>query len=72
MQQKPSTYVGLNDYSSTDVFDLVTVCDVITGTGLNLTSANHCFMMDLWWNAVSKMNELDNFYKACIRTCNST
>ena len=21
------------------------------GTGLNLVRANHCFMLDLWWNA---------------------
>ena len=33
------------------------------GVGLNLTSANHCFLMDTWWNAASDEQAMDRVHR---------
>jgi SWI/SNF-related matrix-associated actin-dependent regulator of chromatin subfamily A3 len=33
------------------------------GTGLNLTAANHVFIMDLWWNFASEEQAMDRCYR---------
>lgn len=33
------------------------------GVGLNLTSANHVFMMDCWWNAATEQQAIDRIHR---------
>jgi len=33
------------------------------GTGLNLISANHCYMMDLWWNKSAELQAMDRIHR---------
>jgi SWI/SNF-related matrix-associated actin-dependent regulator of chromatin subfamily A3 len=33
------------------------------GVGLNLTSANHCFLMDAWWNAAADEQAMDRVHR---------
>ena len=33
------------------------------GVGLNLTSANHCFLMDTWWNAAADEQAMDRVHR---------
>ncbi|CAN0101972.1 unnamed protein product [Scytosiphon promiscuus] len=33
------------------------------GTGINLTSANHCFIADPWWNASVESQAMDRVHR---------
>lgn len=33
------------------------------GTGLNLTHASHCFLMDLWWNEAADLQAMDRVHR---------
>jgi SNF2 family DNA or RNA helicase len=40
------------------------------GTGLNLTMANKCILVDLWWNEAVEQQAKDNVFTRSMTACN--
>ncbi|KAK0198774.1 SNF2 family N-terminal domain-containing protein [Armillaria mellea] len=55
---------ALNDFKSTSRTPKVLVVSLKAGgVGLNLTNANHVFMMDCWWNAATENQAIDRVHR---------
>lgn len=55
---------ALNDFKSTSrTPKVLTVSLKAGGVGLNLTNANHVFMMDCWWNAATENQAIDRVHR---------
>ena len=57
---------AINRFNNEDGNDGPTVCLISLkagGTGLNLTRANRCLMLDLWWNGQVDNQAIDRIYR---------
>lgn len=55
---------ALNDFKSTSRTPKVLIVSLKAGgVGLNLTNANHVFMMDCWWNAATENQAIDRVHR---------
>ncbi|KAK0465497.1 P-loop containing nucleoside triphosphate hydrolase protein [Desarmillaria tabescens] len=55
---------ALNDFKSTSRTPKVLIVSLKAGgVGLNLTNANHVFMMDCWWNAATENQAVDRVHR---------
>lgn len=54
---------ALTDFSGPDGPNFMLCSLHAAGTGITLTSANHCFLMDTWWNASVELQAQDRIHR---------
>lgn len=59
-EARQSAVKRFRDTTTTNVFLLSLKC---AGVGLNLTAANHCFSLDVWWNGAVEDQAFDRIYR---------
>lgn len=60
--QQRSSYI--NEFNSRENFPRFVLCSLhAAGTGINLTRANHGFMMDCWWNIAIENQAMDRIHR---------
>ena len=54
---------SVDDFRSDPDINVFLLSVKCAGIGLNLTSANHCFMLDTWWNFATEDQAFGRIYR---------
>ena len=54
---------AVKSFETNNMISCMLISTKAGGTGLNLTAANHVFIMDLWWNFSAEEQAMDRCYR---------